>query len=74
MEPYLAPYGKNQSIVLIPVENGGWIVEARHWYAPDKMPDTIGAFSNSSDMMAALAKALMPLNDVATKPEEAPHV
>ncbi len=51
-----------QSITLTPAENGGWAITVPSLFigAP---PETIGAFSTTADMMAALMATLMPLGE-----------
>ena len=54
------PFSKDQPLILPPVENGGWLVQSQdgdHCC----VPRSIGAFSSSSDMLGALAEALIAL-------------
>lgn len=63
MAPFLAPFSANRPIRLVPVENGGWLVQSDDG-DPRTMPHNIGAFSNANDMMGALSSALIPLSNV----------
>lgn len=50
-EPYLAPFPKDQSLLLSPAPNGGWVVRL--------YDQTYGAYGNAADMLRALERALL---------------
>jgi hypothetical protein len=59
-KPYLPPIEAGQKLSLLPAPNGGWIVE-KPASLSHLMPQVIGAFGSSSQMLTALADALATL-------------
>ena len=51
--PYIAPVFDTESLILQPMPNGGWVVQARDHSSRD-MARNLGAFSNTEDMLQAL--------------------
>ena len=53
---YLAPFDGCDHLIPQPVQNGGWVVRVDG--LPGFISTTIGAFSNTADMLEALNSAL----------------
>jgi hypothetical protein len=58
--PYIAPTDTKYPIVLTKVANGGWVVAQSE--SRDVHPSTVGAFSNTADMLSALTSRLLALD------------
>jgi hypothetical protein len=56
-KPYVAPFQKSDTLILIPAVNGGWIVAKLPLNQPVNYT-TIGAFGSANPMLAALSAAL----------------
>lgn len=55
---FVGPFKKDQRLLLEPAQNGGWILKA--FYGEGRRNDVLGAYSNSHDMLTALASSLTP--------------
>ena len=56
--PYLAPFDQKSEIVLTPAPNGGWVVTDKGKMG--ECDNILGAFSDATDMLRALSRALVP--------------
>ncbi|AZB54443.1 hypothetical protein EBL89_03565 [Cereibacter sphaeroides] len=57
----LAPFSQNAPLTLAPAPNGGWVVSCYQPDGPERAPDVLlGAFTDTADMLRALADALDP--------------
>ena len=63
---HLAPFDQKSEIVLTPAPNGGWVVRKM-----GECDNILGAFSDATDMLRALSRALVPpdANGVHTPPK-----
>ena len=56
--PYVGVFKDTDTLILAPAKNGGWVVSVSSG-SMGAMNETIGAFTNAKDMMAALNSAFM---------------
>jgi hypothetical protein len=57
--PYIAPFDSTQPISIIPMPNGGYLVEQGTFDRQGFRPQPLGAFGSARDMIAALSAALI---------------
>lgn len=55
---HLAPFNDGAPLILSKAGNGGWIISQQ--FSRETVSETLGAFTDTTDMLDALAFALIP--------------
>ena len=62
---HLAPFDQKSEIVLTPAPNGGWVVTDKGKMG--ECDNILGAFSDATDMLRALSRALIQRPEIPPK-------